>query len=360
VPGSPADTVVKIFNWVGNEARTVYWVAKKLNETGIKGPTGGIWAQDSVRYVMLNHCYTGRHKYNATTRVPNPRRPLGDIAGAVKRTLIRPKPDGESVEFNIPPLVSEELWQRANQAVRERGRGRGKEGKVISALLRNRIFCPRCGKPLVLKRRGHSEKFYYLCSRLDHASQVNRCTYRRFIPYTWDDVVWDCVYAILKQDGWVEEQLSALEKQNRDIEKLVKLERQKILQAQTKITKVREGFEGGLYNLEEAKSRVDGYLSLVAKAQQEIKRLNELAGEGKPAVNIDKLRKELEGLSKENLDKATFAEKRDIIIKLGIRIYPSEDLKTVKIRCSLGFRNDGNGEPSDRCGIIQMASLRSQ
>lgn len=102
------------------------------------------------------------------------------------------------------------------------------------------------------------------------------------------------------------------------------------------------------------------YLSLVAKAQQEIKRLNRLAGEGNPAVNVNELRKELEGLAQENLDKATFAEKRDIIIKLGIRVYPSEDLKAVKIRCSPGFRNDGYGEPFDRCGIIQIASPGSE
>jgi len=107
VPGSPADTITRIFNWVGIEGRSLYWVAKKLNEMDIKGPSGGHWAQDSIRYVMLNHCYTGRHKYNANTRVPNPKRPLGDITGAVRRTLIRPKPGGEAVEFNIPPLVTE-------------------------------------------------------------------------------------------------------------------------------------------------------------------------------------------------------------------------------------------------------------
>ena len=73
-------------------------------------------------------------------RVPNPHKPLGDVTGAVKRTLLRPKPDGEAVEFNVPALVSEELWQKANQTMQARGRGRGKQGKAILALLRGRIF----------------------------------------------------------------------------------------------------------------------------------------------------------------------------------------------------------------------------
>ncbi len=106
IPWSPADVMTRIFNWVGNEGHTSYWVARKLNEMGIKSPSGGIWIQSSVRYLLLNHCYTGKHKYNAYTTVPNPKRPLGDITGAVRRTLRRPKPDGEAVEYHIPPLVS--------------------------------------------------------------------------------------------------------------------------------------------------------------------------------------------------------------------------------------------------------------
>ncbi len=79
VPGSPADVVTKMFHWIGNEGHTVYWVAKTLNGMCIPGPSGGIWSQDSIRYLMLNHCYTGKHKYNATTRIPNPKRPLGEL-----------------------------------------------------------------------------------------------------------------------------------------------------------------------------------------------------------------------------------------------------------------------------------------
>jgi hypothetical protein len=62
----------------------------------------------------------------------------------------------------------------------------------------------------------------------------------------------------------------------------------------------------------------------------------------------------------ENLDKATFTEKRDIINKLGIKVYPSEDLKTMKIKCSLNFPADLNSQPKSERGIIQFASLRSQ
>jgi hypothetical protein len=113
---------------------------------------------------------------------------------------------------------------------------------------------------MVVRRRTDCDKTYYHCSRLTHASEKEHCAYRRFVPGAWDDSVWDCVYAILKQDSWIQEKLTGIEKENHDVDKSVKIEQQKIIQLQNKITKIREGFEGGLYNLEEAKSKVNGIL----------------------------------------------------------------------------------------------------
>jgi len=328
-----------------------------LTTKGVEGPNGGKWTADSVRYIVLNHCYIGKHLYNATMRVPNPKRPLGDITGAVKRTLIRPKPEGEAVVFNIPPLVSEELWLKANQAIRERGRGRGKEGKAIQALLRNRLFCPRCGKPMVVRRNTRDKKVYYFCSRLTHAFEGQHCTYRRFVPGVWDEVAWDCVYALLKDDIWVKARLFEVERQNEDIEKLIKLEHFKIVQNQAKIARIREGFEGGLYDLKEARSRVSSYQEIINKGEKEIERLSGMAGRQGSTVNIEQLKSDLQRLSQGNLDDATFAEKQGIMSKLGIRVYPSEDLKSMKVRCNLNFRNSAS---PDGCGIIKFGSLRSQ
>jgi len=44
-------------------------------------------------------------------------------------------------------------------------------------------------------------------------------------------------------------------------------------------------------------------------------------------INLNELKEELERLARVNLDKGTFAGKRDIVIKPGIRIHPFEDLE---------------------------------
>ncbi len=340
---------------------TCHWIAKKLNELGIKGPSGNPWVPNSLLRIVRRRCYTGKHQYNANSRIPNPDHPLGDVTGLVKRTLVRPKPAGEAVDYTVPALVSEELWQKANQAITARGRGRGKEGKTIPALLRNRIFCPRCGRPLVARRRkSWDQKIYYHCSKA-YGFSGERCTFRTFVPGIWDEVVWDSVYVLLDQDAWIEEQLGGVEKQSEDIEKLIKLEQLKVKQCQAKIAKLREGYEGGIYSLEETKTRLASHLQAAVKAEKEIQRLEGLMRPQKQAVDLEALRRELQELRKQNLNNATFAERTNVIHKLHIQVYPSEDLKTMKIKCSLLNQTDkaiqlgGTAE----CRIVTLGSTGS-
>ncbi|MFC2042121.1 recombinase family protein [Chloroflexota bacterium] len=364
VPLSPADTVINIFTWIGNERRTSYWVTEKLNQLGIKAPSGGLWSPGKVYSIVYNHCYTGKHTYNAKMRVPNPKRPLGDVTGAVKRTLLRPKPEGEAVEFTVPALVSEEVWQKANQVLQARGRGRGKQGKTILALLRGRIFCPRCGKPMVVRRKSGKQVMYYHCSRHYRSWSPDRCTYRGFVPSSWDEMVWDCTYALLIQDTWLEEYLSSVENQAEDVERLIKSEQQKMLRANAKIGKIREGFEAGIYGIDDAKFKIAGCQDAIKKAEDEIRRIREQVGKySNSEIDIDTVRQELKQLATINLEEATFEEKRDIISKLGIRVYPSEDLKTMRVKCGLKLTIEGDNHGSvgeDGCGIVMFGLPRSR
>ncbi len=61
----------------------------------------------------------------------------------------------------------------------------------------------------------------------------------------------------------------------------------------------------------------------------------------------------LEELRDTNLDTATFGEKQDLIAKLGIKVYPSDDGKVVRIACNVHpFSGTSRLSPQ----IISMAS----
>lgn len=374
IEGSPASTVTLIFGWVGNEGRSLRWVADTLNEERIKAPEGGSWSPSKVSNIIHHKCYTGHHLYNYNAKVPNPERPLVDPTAAIKRTLKRPKPSEEWIEFSVPSLVSEELWQKTQASVTVRGRGRGKQGRTIKALLRNRLFCPKCGQPMVIRRKSCEDRTYYHCSKYHRPWVNNPCNFRKFIPGTWDGLVWDDIRVMLRNDVWVEHQLSSAQCQDENSATLIRLNQLKISQTQAQILRVHEGYEREIYTSDEAKRRLDNHRAVVHKAEAEIQRLQEgMKAPANRVADIELIRQELHAIRDRNLDQATFEEKAEIISKLGIKVYPAEDLKSIRVLCQLNlelrqlerqklridsFENqaDRESESATGCGIVKFGS----
>lgn len=352
---SPAWVVTRIFAWIGQEGRTAWWVARHLNDMGIPAPHGGLWGPNKVCKVVHRRCYTGRNSYNSGCMVPNPARPLGDVTGQVRRTILRPKPPEEWVFYDVPQLVSEDLWKRANQSLTERGRGRGKQGVAIEALLRNRIFCPLCGLPMVVRREGGSKKVFYHCARHYRKWDGKACGFRKFISARWDEYLWDCVYALLSDDSWIEGQLAAGQNSHEGAAKLMAAEERKITQLQARMVRVRAGYEEGIYDVGEARNRINGFEKAIALAKEEIASLQRQSGiDSAAGLNVNSLKSELESLRRKNLESATFDEKLQIMGLLDIKVHPSEDLRTVRIKTGFGIDWDKESNQT-YCGKVTFA-----
>ncbi len=334
---SRAWAVNQIFYWLGVEGRTQYWATAKLNELNVPSTYGNRWVPKMVNEIVKRHCYTGKAEYNVNKRVPNPERPLGDLTLGVKRTILRPKAESEKMIFNVPSLTTEELWHRANDNLKERGRGRGKQGKKIQALFRARMICPICGKPMAIMRRRNGHIYYYCRSRYSKWLK-DPCPYSSFVPGAWDEEIWREICELLKNDLWIEQQLTVELDSSRDIEKLIRLHEQKINNYQNKVRKVEEGFEGGLYTLEEAKLRKNKSLGAINAAQMEIDSLKRQNGNSFTPDGIERLRLELKNLQDRNMAEASFEERLDLVGRLGIKVYPSEDLKSRQIKCGIDIR----------------------
>jgi uncharacterized small protein (DUF1192 family) len=145
--------------------------------------------------------------------------------------------------------------------------------------------------------------------------------------------VWGFVFALLVDNSWVEEQLAVEQKECAASAKLLELEQRKIAQIKAKIAKVQEGFEAEVYSVDEAKMRIGSYQDAIARTEKETERFGQHGNRGFNTGDIDTLRQELRVLAEKNLEGADFKERRDVISKLDIRIYPSEDLKTMRVRC---------------------------
>jgi len=271
--------------------------------------------------------------------VSNPQRPLGDLTSAVRRTLRRSKPEAEWVSFDVPALVSNELWERSNQilAERGRGRGRGKEGRRIEALLRSRAFCPSCGQPLTVYRDSNYPNLtYYICRTRSQGWKHQRCHIRSFRVDRLDTFVWDCVATLLSQPALVEEQLTKETSVNQleHLRKRIRLAQNKAERLQTKIRRVQDGYEADppVYTAAEAEARIASYRHMVAIEEAEIICLRQLMDQQLVSKETAQAaRRTLESIRDTNLENATFSEKQNIISKLSVKVYPSEDRKVVRI-----------------------------
>jgi len=363
--GSAGWVVRKIFAWVGSEGRTQYWVAATLNGLRTEAPTlfnplyGKMWAPKMVGEICRRECYTGKAAYNKSGRVPNLDKPLGDITMGVKRTLLRPKPASERVQFTVPPLTTQELWDSANKNLTERGRGRGKQGKKVQALLRGRLMCPRCGKPMAVKRKKTGEVYYHCrahyCKWLD-----DPCLYSRFIPSSWDDQIWLEICDKLKEDAWIARRLSDELQKNEGVQRAIDQQEGKIRQYNTRISKVKDGYEGGLYSMNDAKARSVKYDQAIGECRTEIAQLRNEARFLTPG-QISNLRAELISIRNRRLECPTFDEKAEVVARLGIKVYPSEDLKSRRIRCTVGIpKNNCEGEQGGSAKVVLGRPYRSR
>ena len=100
---------------------------------------------------------------------------------------------------------------------------------------------------------------------------------------------------------------------------------------------MQEGFEADIYDLAQAKAKISEYDITIGKTEKTIEQ--PLASQPTPRqTNTTALMEELTALHNRNLDQATFEQKLDIVNKLAIQVYPSEDLKSMKVTYQLGNR----------------------
>ncbi len=199
-----------------------------------------------------------------------------------------------------------------------------------------RLHCPLCGNAMLVRRAGRLKRVYYHCKNYFKPWAKERCSYRRFIPGAWDDVVWNDICSLLRDDSWIDFQLESQPAQEENVEKLLRLARFKLSQAKAKVEKVQEGFEAGIYTVDRAKGRVNELQDVIESTQREIDRLQSLTGAHLDAQNnSEAIRRELEALRDRNLDDASFVEKFEMITRLGIEVFPDEDLKSMRVKCQL-------------------------
>lgn len=173
---SEAQMIVDLFMRLA-EGSTCGAEANRLNALGVPisrvyasgniVESNGRWRPDRLTKLIRSDTYIGLHRYRSRFGM---------------------------IERPVPPLVTREIWERANQQVtRNQHRPKGNAKRVY--LLRGLIVCGTCGETFTgqtLHRPGRKAHIYYRCNSRSrtHLPPAERCRMRTIQAERLEEHVW--------------------------------------------------------------------------------------------------------------------------------------------------------------------------
>jgi site-specific DNA recombinase len=192
-----APIVREMYTFVANGG-TATGCASWLMERGIMTRKGGRWGHSSVTCIMRNPLYKGEPQ---TLRQQSVRDPVTQQTRVVRR----PADQVVALSAEIaPPLVSPELWQRANDQLNAGriGARRNNPAPELWLLRAGFVLCGYCGG-VTSATRQKGEPAYKCTQRIQRGCQHNGVMLAREL----DPIVWNTVTMVLKDPAWIRQQL---------------------------------------------------------------------------------------------------------------------------------------------------------
>ncbi len=152
-----AEWVKKIYDMAA-DGYTPAAIKRFLNKNEVKTVGGAEWLDSTVIRLLENEIYKGdyiMHKYYV-----NEERKLVRNRGQV---------DAWYIEDDHVPIVSPELWQKAQDAIKEKREylrigSVVEERNMVNYPYKGRIFCAECGYPLYPRVYSHGNRLNWGCS----------------------------------------------------------------------------------------------------------------------------------------------------------------------------------------------------
>jgi site-specific DNA recombinase len=142
---SEAGVVRYIFKLIG-EGKSRHKVACILNGEGVPSKAGKSWHPLTINRIVTNPAYIGQTYYGMTRQVGKQREAV-------------PKDDWVSLPDATPPIITQDTFDRAQQAIKDSNhinRGRPLHDYLLSGFM----TCANCGSPVVGACLGNKYRYY--------------------------------------------------------------------------------------------------------------------------------------------------------------------------------------------------------
>ena len=316
-----AAVVEQVFVWYAEENNKISQIARRLNEQNTPSPASKQWSGTTISNMLRQTAYKGTayySRYQADYNAIGQRRKHGQGRLQFPRYIERPAE--EWITIDVPALVSESLWQAAQDRLQMNARF-SKRNSCRSYLLRGLLVCDVCG--YTMQGRIHNDIVTYACRHggKNRPADVpqHRCVVR---ADEIEPVLWQALSDLLRQpermqQAWeslatgpsASEQQRSRWQQRHD---LLQKRRQRLLKA----------YEASLYSLEELQDSLNPIVIELKELEQH------LADTVQPALapSFDTFQQRIH-LALESADLET---KQEVLRLLIERIVVSDDALTVE------------------------------
>jgi len=243
-----AEVVAQVFGWIGRDRLSIGEVCRRLAAQGTPSPKGkSVWDRTSVWAMLRNPANMGMAAFGKTRLGPmrkrvNPGRGQSEQPRRAHSTYAVPREEWLSVP--VPAIVSPELFEAAQEQLKE-NRDQARERKRgATYLLQGLVKCKRCGyafygKPISIKssegkRRDYA---YYRCIGTDayRFGGERICQNKQIRTDKLDEVVWEAVQDVLKHPERLEREY------RRRLKGVKQTEEDALGQIQTQTAKLQRG-----------------------------------------------------------------------------------------------------------------------
>lgn len=188
--------VREVFGWLVDEGLSTQAIAYRLRDLNVPTPSGkGWWRGNTVAKILKNSSYIGKCYANTQTYVTPERRVNEETKHRKTHLVWKPISEWILIENASPPIISEDLFQKVQQRLKENSRMATRNGKN-HYLLRSHVVCGRCQRsywasPGIDWRKGERYEYpYYHCSGGLRRVTPIRCDNPRHSARRLENIVW--------------------------------------------------------------------------------------------------------------------------------------------------------------------------
>ncbi len=340
-----AKVVRRIFDMYTEKIQSIGTIAKTLSAEHVSTKRGSTnWERSVIWLILKNPAYMGQAAYRKTESVfsQRPTKLSIDRGGYTKQAKAssRDRPIEEWIFIPVPAIISEEMYQMAQERLEDNKRLSPRNNKRYEYLISGIIRCAICGYSIYGKPASNSKykRCYYRCMGQDGHRWPNGrvCGGHPIRVEVLDDLVWEQTRRLIEHpDSVLEEysnRLNKTSKQTKNFDNLLAAKKQDIRCQEIEKQRLLDLYQTGVINMPDIEPRLKSIRAKIKKLESEYGMIVvEQSQEQQKLQLIEQFSKFSEKL-KNNLDTMTFNDKKKVIRLLVSEVLVDSEKEKIIIR----------------------------